>query len=68
MLNTKLKSNKFSCIDRRLNTFIIVYMIVLAVLTLLSFGLTFITLNIYNVYWFLYGIEPKFYYVSILFV
>lgn len=64
MQNSKFKSNKMSSVERRVNKFIIVFLIILAILTLLCFGLSFIYVNIYNQHWYLTGSEPMFYFVS----
>lgn len=50
--------------NRRLNYFIIIFLIVLAVMTLISFGLSFIYKDVYNKHWYLVGREPKYFTVS----
>lgn len=64
MLNSKFQSNKMSCVERKLNRFIIVYLAILTVLTTISFGLTFLYENIYKKHWYLTGREPNYFYVS----
>ena len=73
MRNSKFKSNKLSCIERKLNAFIIVFLIALAVFTFLCFGLSFTSDSFYvgsdkNItqgkHWYLQGREPTFFYVN----
>lgn len=84
MLNSKLKSNKLSCIEkldfiicieekcvifffvffRKLNAFILVFLAVLAVLTFLCYGLSFIYQDLYQIHWYLKGTEPLYFNVS----
>lgn len=58
MKNSKFKSNKLSCIERVLNKFIIVFLIVLALLTFVSFGLSFTSVYLYDDAWYLKDREP----------
>jgi hypothetical protein len=65
MMNSKFKSNKLSCIERRLNSFVLVFLALLVTLTVASFGGAIGFDRVYKVSWFLYGREPKFYLVTI---
>lgn len=61
MINSKFKSNKVSCVERRANIFIGIFLIILACLT---FGCFFGSLgyaDIYLSHWYLKGIEPTYY-------
>ena len=61
MKNSKFKSNKLSCIEKRLNIFIIVFLILLAVLTFSCFGGSYAYVDMYDSVWYLAGREPSFY-------
>ncbi len=74
MRNSKFKSNKISCIERKLNEFIIVFLLALAFLSLLCFGLSYTTNSFYVLkskvnftqgdHWYLQGREPMFFEVT----
>ena len=63
MMNSKFKSNKLSCIERKLNSFIAVFMVLLLVLTFACFGASFAFNGVYsqNTHWYLDGREPKYF-------
>lgn len=61
MLNSKFKSNKMSCIERRLNQFVLVFLTILALLTLSSLFGSIGYYEIYSTAWYLKDIEPSFY-------
>ncbi len=64
MLNSKFKSNKLSCVEKRLNKFVIIYLILLIFLTLSClFGSIIYEQNgIYRTNWYLIGREPIYFY------
>ena len=64
MLNSKFKANKKSCIENKLNHYVIAYLIILAILSFTCFGASFAYDNIYNNAWYMKGREPPFYFVS----
>jgi len=69
MLNSKFKANKMSCVERRLNVFVLVFIIILTLLTLICLvgSIYFEDNGIYTKHWYLKQREPAFYYVSLIF-
>ena len=68
MMNSKFKSNKLSCIERKLNWFIGVFMLLLLVLTFACFGASFAFQKLYpnpglpiNAHWYLDGRKPSYF-------
>jgi hypothetical protein len=53
-----------SCIERKLNTFVLVFLALLISLTLASFGGALGSDYVYTKSWFLFGRETSFYFVS----
>ena len=66
MLNSKFKANKLSCVERRLNIFNLIFIIILILLTLICLvGSIYFEDNlIYQKHWYLMGREPTFFNVS----
>lgn len=64
MLNSKFKANKMSCIERKLNWFVVAFFGVLAVLTFSSFGASFAYDHFYVDVWYFSGISPSFFDVT----
>lgn len=67
MKNSQFKSNKLSCIERKLNQFIFIFLLVLAIITFASFIASFSYVDIYVTHWYLFGREPKYYDVILFF-
>ncbi len=65
MLNSKFKANKLSCVERRLNVFVLVFIIILTLLTLICLvgSIYYEDNGIYTKHWYLKEREPAFYYV-----
>ena len=63
MMNSKFKSNKLSCIERKLNSFIGVFMLLLLILTFVCFGASFAFNGVYSqsTHWYLDGRQPKYF-------
>jgi phospholipid-translocating ATPase len=53
ILNYKIKSNKISCIEKQLNRSMIIFFMLLAILTFLSFGFSVYYLNVTEPCWYL---------------
>jgi magnesium-transporting ATPase (P-type) len=65
MLNSIFKSNKKSCVERRLNIFFIIFFTILFIMTAISyFGM--LSYNyLYSDHWYLKGREPDDYFVTL---
>lgn len=62
MLNTKIKSNKLSTVERRMNIYIGVYLVVLTIISFTAFGASFAYNSFfYSDAWYLSGITPSYY-------
>ncbi|CAF0999134.1 unnamed protein product [Brachionus calyciflorus] len=59
--NTKFKRNKLSCIEKRLNRFVLVFLAILLGLALASFGGSFAYNYLYDDVWYLDGRDAAFY-------
>ncbi|CAF0707238.1 unnamed protein product [Brachionus calyciflorus] len=59
--NTKFKSNKLSCIEKRLNTFIFIFLGILISLTSACFGGSFAYSHMYDDVWYLKDRDAKYY-------
>lgn len=59
MLNSKFKSNKMSCIEKRLNYFVIIYIVVLLALSLLCLIGSILNENVYASHWYLKDRTPN---------
>ena len=61
MLNTKFKSNKFSCIERQLNVYTGVFLLFLCLLTFGCFAASLVYESVYSSHWYLQNREPPYY-------
>ena len=61
MLNSKFKSNKFSCIEKKLNIYTVFFLLVLTLLTFTSFGVSLRYNSLYTNHWYLGGEERSLY-------
>ena len=66
MLNSKFKANKLSSVERRLNVFVLVFIIILTLLTLgcLVGSIYFEENGIYTKHWYMRDRQPIFFFVS----
>lgn len=56
-LNYNIKSNKISSVEINLNRLMFIFFIILAILTILSFGLSINFLNTMKLHWYLRSLE-----------
>ena len=61
MLNSKFKSNKMSCVERRLNYFVISYIFVLLLLSVLCLMGSLLFDYLYTEHWYLKEVTPKYF-------
>jgi magnesium-transporting ATPase (P-type) len=64
MKNSKFKANKMSSIERRLNKFILFYLLVLFLMSMISFGASFAYEYQYWDVWYLNGRSPSYFKVN----
>ena len=69
MLNSKFKSNKLSCVERRLNRFVLIYLVFLLTLTVVCLigSIIYEQNGFYRNNWYMYGREPLYLKVSVSF-
>jgi phospholipid-translocating ATPase len=61
MLNSKFKASKLSCIERTLNKFMLFFLAVLFIFTMICLVGAFFFNDIYTNHWYLKNTEPKFF-------